>query len=157
MVGEGSCVPSFVEGSRQMSCCSVVLVFPILVNSQVCARVCTCPSPPHPCGEAARLRQRVDGVDGRGGLGALITLRLVLVFLHRVLADEGTVLVKLSVSALAVVHQAVVALLHVGVQRRLATLKRLVVLVAAAKDKVKFTNTSNKECYQVFMKQNLTF
>lgn len=78
------------------------------------------------------LRQRVDGVHGRGGLGALVPLRLVLVLLDRVLADEGAVLVELAVAALAVVHQAVVALLHVGVQRGLAALQGLVVLIAAA-------------------------
>lgn len=94
-----------------------------------------------PFGDAATLRQRVDGVDRRGGLRALVALRLVLVFLHRVLADEGAILVKLSITTLAVVHQAVVALLHVGVQRCLAALKRLVVLVAAAEDKIKFRNT----------------
>lgn len=84
------------------------------------------------CSGAAPLRQRVDGVDWRGGLGALVPLRLVLVLLHRVLADEGTVLVELAVAAFAVVHEAVVALLHVAVQRSLAALQRLVVLVAAA-------------------------
>ena len=79
----------------------------------------------------AVLRQGVDGVDGRGGLGALVALRLVLgVLLDGVLADEGAVLVELPVAALAVVHQAVVTLLGRAVQRRLAALQRLVVLVA---------------------------
>lgn len=90
--------------------------------------MCLCPAP-----GAAASRQRVDGVDGRRSLGALVALRLVLVLLDGVLADEGAVLVELAVAALAVVHQAVVALLHVGVQRRLAALQRLVVLVAAAR------------------------
>lgn len=81
---------------------------------------------------ATALRQRVDGVDGRGGLRALVALRFVLVLLHRVLADERAVLVELAVAAFAVVHQTVVAFFHVAVQRRLAALERLVVLVAAA-------------------------
>ncbi|TNN88232.1 hypothetical protein EYF80_001448 [Liparis tanakae] len=82
---------------------------------------------------ATALRQRVDGVDGRGGLGALVALRFILVLLHRVLADERAILVELAISAFAVVHQTVVAFLHIAVQRRLAALEGLVVLVAAAK------------------------
>lgn len=80
--------------------------------------MCPCLYPPHPppIGEATALRQRVDGVDRRGGFRALITLRLILVFLHGVLANEGAILIKLSLAALTVVHQAVVTLLHVGVQ-----------------------------------------
>lgn len=112
----------------------------------VCPCVCTCA----PNGEATALCQRVDGVDRGGGLRALVALRLVLVFLHCVLADEGAVLVELSVATLPIVHQTVVALLHISIQRRLAALQRLVVLIAAAEDKVtrltlKFTSTSSKK------------
>lgn len=78
------------------------------------------------------LCQRVDGIHRRGGLGALVALRLVLVLLHCVLADERAVFVELPVSSLAVVHQAVVAFLYVAIQGSLAALQRLVVLVAAA-------------------------
>lgn len=88
--------------------------------------------PSRPCATRA-LRQGVDGVDRRGGLRALVALCLVLVLLHRVLADERAVLVELAVAAFAVVHQAVVAFLHVALQRCLAALQRLVVFVAAAK------------------------
>lgn len=111
----------------------------------VCPCVCTCA--PHD--KATALRQRVNGVDRGGGLRALVALRLVFVFLHRVLADEGAVLVELSIATLPVVHQTVVALLHVSIQRRLAALKRLVVLIAAVVDKfiyltLQFMNTSKK-------------
>lgn len=78
------------------------------------------------------LRQRVDGIDRRGGLRALIALRLVLVLLHRVLADERAVLVELAIATFAVIHQTVITFLHVAVQRRLAALQGLVVLIAAA-------------------------
>ncbi len=86
-----------------------------------------------PCAAMA-LRQRVDGVYGRGGLRALVALRFVLVLLHRVLANERAILVELAIAAFAVVHQTVIAFLHVAVQRRLAALQRLVVLVTAAKE-----------------------
>lgn len=97
-------------------------------------------SPDRPCecvfvygisvrGAVVVLRQRVDGIDGWGGLGALIALCLILVLLHRVLANEWAILVELAVAALAVVHQAVITLFHVTVERRLAALQRFVVLV----------------------------
>lgn len=84
---------------------------------------------------ATALRQRVDGVDGGGGFRALVALRLVLVLLHRVLADEGPILIELAIAAFTVVHQAVVAFLHVAVQRCLAALQGLVVLVTATEPK----------------------
>lgn len=65
---------------------------------------------------AAALRQGVDGVDRRRGLRALVAFRLVLVLLHGVLADEGAVLVELSVPAFTVIHQAVVAFLHIALE-----------------------------------------
>lgn len=131
--------------SLDRPCClpSVLNVFHILIYACVCLCLVygvvvfiVTPSDPrvplHPPCAAAALRQRVDGVDRRRGLRALIALRFVLVLLHRVLADERAVLIELAVAAFAVVHQAVVALLHVAVQRRLAALEGLVVLIAAA-------------------------
>lgn len=85
-----------------------------------------------PCAATA-LRQRVDGVYRRGGLRALVALRFVLVLLHRVLANERAVLVELAIAAFAIVNETVIAFLHVAVQRSLAALQRLVVLIAAAK------------------------
>lgn len=96
----------------------------------MCVCVCLVYGVP-PCAATA-LRQWVDGVDGRGGLGALVALRLIFVLFHRVLANERAVLVELAIAAFAVVHQTVVAFLHVAVQRRLAALQRLVVLITAA-------------------------
>ena len=104
-------------------------------------QVCGGSSPPLPssclqssgCACKPPLGQRIDGVDWRRGLRALVALRLLLVLLDRVLADEGAVLVELALPALAVVHQAVVALLLLdgAVQGRLAALQGLVVLVTA--------------------------
>lgn len=83
-----------------------------------------CPGPPPGGGAASRnhrhdpdltspppsLDKRVHGVDRRRRLRALVALVRVLLLLAAVLADEGSVLVELSVPALPVVHQAVVAL-----------------------------------------------
>ena len=79
---------------------------------------------------APPLDKRVHGVDGRRCLWALVAFVRVFLFLAAVLADEGAVLVELSVPALPVVHQAVVALVtaHRPVGRRPAALQRLVVL-----------------------------
>lgn len=76
------------------------------------------------------LDKRVHGIDGRRGLRALVAFVRVFLFLAAVLADEGAVLVELSVPALPVVHQAVVALVapHRPVGRSPAALQRLVVL-----------------------------
>lgn len=52
----------------------------------------------------APLGQRIDGVDGRRGLRALVAFRLLLVLFDRVLADEGAVLIELALAALAIVH-----------------------------------------------------
>jgi len=83
-----------------------------------------------------RLDEGVHGVDGRRGLRTLVPFVCVFLFLAAVLADEGSVLVELSVPALPVVHQAVVALVaaHRPVGRRPAALQRLVVLRVAAKE-----------------------
>lgn len=76
------------------------------------------------------LDKRVHGVDGRRGLRTLIAFVRVFLFLAAVLADEGAVFVELSVPALPVVYQAVVALVaaHCPIGRRPAALQRLVVL-----------------------------
>lgn len=76
------------------------------------------------------LDKRVHGVDGRWGLRALVAFVRVFLFLAAVLADEGAVFIELSVPALPVVHQAVVALVtaHRPIGRRPAALQRLVVL-----------------------------
>ena len=50
------------------------------------------------------LDKRVHGVDGRRGLRALVAFVRVFLFLAAVLADEGAVLIELSVPALPVVH-----------------------------------------------------
>lgn len=80
------------------------------------------------------LDKRVHGIDGRRGLRALVAFVRVFLFLAAVLADEGAVLVELSVPALPVVHQAVVALVapHRPVGRSTAALERLVVLCVTA-------------------------
>lgn len=84
----------------------------------------------HGQARAPPLDERVHGVDGRRGLGALVAFVRVFLFLAAVLADEGAVFVELSVPALPVVHQAVVALVapHRAIGRRPAALQRLVVL-----------------------------
>lgn len=76
------------------------------------------------------LDKRVHGVDGRRGLRTLVAFVRVFLFLAAVLADEGAVFIELSVPALPVVHQAVIALVtaHRPVGRRPAALQRLVVL-----------------------------
>lgn len=76
------------------------------------------------------LDKRVHGVDRRWGLRALVAFVRVFLFLAAVLADEGAVFIELSVPALPVVHQAVVALVtaHCPIGRRPAALQRLVVL-----------------------------
>lgn len=76
------------------------------------------------------LDERVHGVDGRRGLRALVAFVRVFLFLAAVLADEGAIFVELSIPALPVVHQAVVALIapHRAIGRRPAPLQRLVVL-----------------------------
>lgn len=81
------------------------------------------------------LDKRVHGVDGRRGLRALVAFVRVFLFLAAVLADEGAVLIELSIPALPVVHQAVVALVapHRAVGRRPAALQRLVVLCVTVK------------------------
>lgn len=118
------------------------------INKLMCVCPCVCTCTPHD--KATALCQRVNGIDRGGGLRALVALRLVFVFLHRVLADEWAVLVELSIATLPVVHQTVVALLHVSIQRRLAALQRLVVLITAVEDKfkyltLKFMNTWSKK------------
>lgn len=68
----------------------------------------------------------------------------VFLFLATVLADEGAVFIKLSVPALPVVHQAVVALVtaHRPVGRRPAALQRLVVLSVTLKGRKRVTRIS---------------
>lgn len=76
--------------------------------------------------------QGVHGVDGGRGPGALLALgRVPACALPAILADERAVLVELPVSALAVVDQAVVAVVSLNgpVGRRAAPFQRLVVLV----------------------------
>lgn len=86
-------------------------------------------------GEPLSLDERVHGVDGRRGLRALVAFVRVFFFLAAVLANEGAVLIELSVPALPVVHQAVVALVaaHCPVGRCPAPLQRLVVLCVTTK------------------------
>lgn len=83
------------------------------------------------------LDKRVHGVDGRRGLRTLIAFVRVFLFLAAVLADEGAVFVELSVPALPVVYQAVIALVaaHCPIGRRPAALQRLVVLRVTVQDR----------------------
>lgn len=86
---------------------------------------------------APALDERVHGVDGRRRLRAFVAFVRVPLFLAAVLADEGAVFVELSVPALPVVHQAVVALISADrpVGRRPTPLERLVVLHVTRDDR----------------------
>lgn len=139
VIGRGLVVSWAVAGPHGSAASRAVP--PSLKVVAALGQVCGGSSPPLPssclqssgCARKAPLGQRIDGVDRRRGLRALVALRLLLVLLDCVLADEGAVLVELALPALAVVHQAVVALLLLdgAVQGRLAALQGLVVLVTA--------------------------
>ncbi len=108
-------------------------------------------------GQSPSLDKRVHGVDGRRGLRALVAFVRVFFFLAAVLADEGAVLVELSVPALPVVHQAVVALVtaHCPVGRRPAPLQRLVVLGVTMKGRKGLTEgyweNNSSSCFNFFL------
>lgn len=63
------------------------------------------------CAWGAPSGQRIDGIDRRCSLGALIALGLFLVLFDRVLADEGAIFIELALATFTVVHQAVITLL----------------------------------------------
>lgn len=76
--------------------------------------VCLCLVYGVPPFAATVLRQRVD--DRRSSLRALVALRLIFVLFHCVLADERAILIELAIAAFAIVHQTVIAFLHVAIQ-----------------------------------------
>lgn len=88
------------------------------------------------CAWGAPSGQRIDGIDRRCGLGALIALCFLLVLFDRVLADEGAVFIELALATFTVVHQAVITLLLLdgAVQGCLAALQGLVVLIAGQRE-----------------------
>lgn len=88
------------------------------------------------CAWGAPSGQRVDGIDRRRGLGALIALCFLLVLFDRVLADEGAIFIELALATFTVVHQAVITLLLLdgAVQGCLAALQGLVVLIAGQRE-----------------------